>query len=252
MECSLSVRIIFSNLGGTLHSEPGRARWRITGSTRRTRSAAATASLHGCAGSARRPIPRRPSSHPRPVAAGDSGSVGFDMPFASDGERPALGLDDLKRTGMMRLFARRRDSRPSSEPRAGSARPGRLIGPDAHDGGAARGRGARSAPPHGLRQPCYGRRDRVARPGRPRRAGPATLLRSGPVPRHLRGGRHRRAGRAGARIRAQRRGDRLARPGRHAVRHRFGDEDVHRPRRPAPLPGEPGHVPPARPQRPYQ
>jgi CubicO group peptidase (beta-lactamase class C family) len=45
------------------------------------------------------------------------------MPFASDGERLALGRDDLKRTGMMRLFARRRHSRPSSEPRARSAPP---------------------------------------------------------------------------------------------------------------------------------
>ena len=117
-----------------------------------------------------------------------------------------------------------------------------------HDGGRGPRPSARFAPPHGLRPPA----DDLARPVRPCRAGPATLLRSGPVPRHLRGGRHRRAGRPGARIRAQRRGERLARPGQHPVRHRIGDQDVHRPRRPAPLPGEPGHVPPARPRRPDQ
>ena len=38
------------------------------------------------------------------------------------GARPALGVNDLKRTSMMRLFARRQDSRPSSEPRIGPAR----------------------------------------------------------------------------------------------------------------------------------
>ena len=81
--------------------------------------------------------------------------------------------------------------------RIGPAPGGRSARTARTTAGAARGRGARFAPPHGLRQPCHGRRDRVARPGRPRRAGPATLLRSGPVPRHLRGDRHRRAGRSG-------------------------------------------------------
>ena len=142
---------------------------------------------------------------------------------------------------------------PFVRARTGSAPPGRPIGPDgAHDGGRGprprRSIRACSWPPATLVWPTRPRR----RPVRPRRAGPETLLRSGPDPRHLRGDRHRRAGRPGARIRAQQRGDRLARPGRHPVRHRFGDEDVHRPRRPAPLPGEPGHVPPARPQRPDQ
>ena len=107
----------------------------------------------------------------------------------------------LKRTSMMRLFARRRDSRPSSEPRLGPARsadrPDRRARRRARPEAEALDR-ACSWP----RQPGYGRRDRVVRPVRPRRAGPETLLRSGPDPRHLRGDRHRRAGRPGARIRA--------------------------------------------------
>ena len=217
-------------------------------------SAAATTSLHVCTGSPRRPIPRPPSSHPRSLAAGRSGSIRVGMPFASDAARPALGLNDFKRTSMMRLFARRQDSRPSSEPRTGSAPPRAADRPGRRERRRARPEAevldsrllmASGNPATADATASSDLSDRVAQALKPYFAQDDFPGISVAIVK-------RRASRPGARIRGQRRGDRLARPGRHPVRHRFGDEDVHRPRRPAPLPGEPGHVPPARPQRPYQ
>src|SRR5260370_30403109 len=71
----------------------------------------------------------------------------------------------------------------------GPAPGGRSARPARTTAGAARGRGARFAPAHGVGQPWYGRRDRGARAVRPRRAGPETLLRSTPDPGHLPGDR---------------------------------------------------------------
>ena len=95
---------------------------------------------------------------------------------------------------MMRLFVRRQDSRPSSGP--GSAPPGRRIRPiGAHDGG----RGPR--PRRSIRA-CSWPQVPLVWPTRRRpptcptmSRGAETLLRSEQDPRHLRGDRHRRAGR---------------------------------------------------------
>ena len=174
--------------------------------------------------------------------------------FASEGARPAHGLNDFKRTSMMRLFARRQDSRSSSEPRTGSAPPRAADRPGrAHDGGRGprprRSIRACSWPPGNL-----GMADATASPDLSDRVAQAlkpyfdqdqipgisvAIVTDGQV-----------ALAQGYGLSNVATGSPVA--GRHPVRHRFGDEDVHRPRRPAPLPGEPGHVPPARPQRPDQ